>query len=100
MTYLTEKQYERLKMSLQLSDIGEVIHSSGYSRDTVKLVQASPTYEAYEAMRIKRDEIREKAFGEESIKAANGYVWVRPKTITDIWEKLETIEMKVDLLKL
>lgn len=88
MTYLTEKQFDRIKMSLKLAEIGEVIRSSGYSHDTVKWVDASPTYEEYESMRKDREAVREKAFEEESIKAANGYVWVRPKTITDLWNEL------------
>ena len=92
MKKLTLDQWMKITMSLNLSEVGEVMKIHSTTALTVKGVEQSNSYEEYVRLQVKWTEEREAKMKEETQDAVRDIVWVRRRTLKDLGEQLDRME--------
>lgn len=62
------------------------------SKETLEAIHVSESYEDFLNIYNNSETHRKERFKAETCEAQSGYVWVKPKTITDIYQQLDEIK--------
>ena len=96
MKRLTQKDFDVLKGKLKHYSTDTISIFENIDKESIEFVDKCFSFEIYNSIYKAKKEVELEQEYIEETKKANEYVWIREKTIQDLWEKMETLEKKLD----